>query len=1165
MNARICKILALFFLSCPIFVFAQNSNAVIKGTVRDSGGGIMQGAEVNLVNTGTDEHRTERTNKEGYFDFTALNPGEYEVTVGTEGFAAWSGKLTLRVAQEATLAPTLRVAGTKTSIDVVDVTPVIDRSDAILSDVKEAARIETLPLQNRNFLNILNFTPGVVANNFAGQGNSYTRVNGIPGGSLDYLVDGQTSSERTTNELQRRPQPLNTIQELKVTTSNGGAEYSRPGVVEVVTKSGTNEIHGQLFELNQISALNAHGYRKINRNRLTHNEFGGNIGGPIVLPKLYNGRNKTFFFVDAEGIRQRSALSETFNVPLPAWKTGDFSTLVSSNGLGTPITIYDPLTTRFDPVTNSYVRDPFPGNKIPDARINAVARKVTTYIPDPNVSTDYFNGNYQVPHEAGKDDSTLVTGKLDQVFGLNRLSARYTHVTEDQTIPGQFLNPRIRQTGGHNGAISFTEVITPRVVNEVRAGVQLFHSYAGPVPITPPITQTLGLPTYSSAIAWPGIDFAGPEYGISTIDRDNPKDSPNTTISAGDNLSWTLGRHELKFGVSDSYYAVTTIEQGQPGGDYQFTGLFTGLQDPAQVQKGDNTQAVPFTGMGFADFLLGETAQATLNTVPRFHTRQSDYAAYVQDNWRVSQRLTLNLGLRYEYWTPFKDKNGRSANLDFSKGGSPIVVTPGSGAPNVDPATLAAYQAGGLQFESAAAAGFPSDLWDMDKKNIAPRVGFAFQADPKTTFRGGYGFYYWAMPLIQYHQNTRHNAPFAYSLANNIDNINFNAAQLSFPQGPYANQGVDSRAFGQDFLPPTSVTVSENAGWSVLPWDPHYHPQRTQEYNVTMEHELPGHLGARISYVGTHSDHLAQYDPINALTPIAFAPEGATDQQRRKYAHFASSSTGSMDLLRWNGYGNSNILQTELKQQVNKDMIVQAFFVWQHVLTTSEGGNNSLSALVMQPAALDPSATDSQRLRALYANDSSLPQYTFSFNTHYILPLGHGKAFLNHSNGFTDRLVSGFNLSAFFYWRSGLFFSPFYTSGSSNGYVLAANANPALPKSQRTRKQWFNSSVQTADNPVYSGQTYIQRGNANSDQLSNIRRSALTGPGFNNLDTTISKITPITERVSFDLEAQMFNTYNHVNLNLPSTTGFIGSSVAQAAQSTYNGQRLIQLQGKIIF
>jgi hypothetical protein len=1145
MPTRVCRCILLAVLAFSLTLHAQISNAGIKGTVKDSTGGVIPSAVVTLTNTGTSSQREDESNREGYFEFSSLAPGEYTVSVKAEGFSIWEGKLTLRVAQTASLDTLLKPASASQTVDVVDVTPVTDRVDPTISDVKESTRIETLPLQNRNFVNLLNFSAGVVAGGFAGQGGNYTRVNGIPGGSMDYLVDGQTAVERFTNELQRVPQPVPTIQEIKVTTSNGSAEYSRPGMVEVVTKSGTNQFHGQLFELNKISALQAHSLGQSGPNNfLVRNEFGGNIGGPIW-------KGKTFFFVDVEAVRQRSAADARYTVPAAAWKAGDFSTYTDYSG--NPVTIYDPLTTTYNPGTKSYVRTAFPGNKIPSGRINPIAAKIMSYIPDPTSNAPYYDGfNYQVPNLRAKVNNTLITAKLDQMFGANRLSARYTHTDSDQFGAGYFLNNRSTQAGGHNGAISYTQIITPNIVNETRAGVQLFHQYSGPQVISPPITQTLGLPTYPGTIAWPSFYYSDPtnNYVFDGIDRDNPKDAPNTTINFADNITWSKGKHSVKLGFSYQHVAVTTEEVGQPGGDYSFSGLFTSQMDPGPAATGTYNVQLTDTGFGLADALLGDVDYAGLNQYPVFHTRQAYYAAYAQDDWKITPKLFLNLGLRWEYWSPFADHDGRAATLNLAASGGPAVIYPGSGAPNVDATVLQAYQNAGLQFMSAAAAKYPTNLWNMEKKNFAPRVGFAYQVDSKTVFRGGYGFYYWAMPLVQYHQNTRKNAPFSYSYQSLVDNNDSASAELTFPIGgpKYANQSPNARQLGTNFISPGALAIAENSGWNIEPWDINYKPQRTQQYNFTLEREFPMHLGARVSYVGNRSDHLVMFDPINSLTPRSLSTPGATVQQRRRYSHFATSSADGMDLIRYNGYANTNSLQTELKQQVNSDMIVQAFFVWQRVLTTAEGSNNSYGALEMTPAALTNNAPDADRLRPLYAHDSSLPQYTFSANMHYVLPFGHGKKFLGNTNGFTNRVVSGWNLTAFYYWRSGLYFSPFWVSPSaaSKQYVKDPNKSGALPKDQRTRKKWFDTSAYTA-----------RTNTLDYDLLSNIPRADITGPGFNNMDVTFSKITPITERLALHLEAQVFNVYNHVNMANPTNAGTITGQIGNPRQ--------FQFQGKLTF
>lgn len=1153
-------------------IYAQLSNATIKGTIIDSQGGVLPKATIELTNTGTGEHHTQTASSAGTYIFAALPPGDYSLKATAAGFAEWAGQLVLRVSQEAVVDVTLQTGSVKTVVEVADVTPVINPESSSLSDVKEASRIETLPLQTRNFLGILNFTPGVVANSFAGQGAGYTRVNGIPGGSMDYLVDGATASERYTNELQRLPQALPTIQEIRVNTSNTNAEYSRPGVVEVVTKSGTNQFHGQVFELNQNNHFAAKSFHQKNVNFLVRNEYGFNIGGPVLLPKIYNGHNRTFFFFDYERIHQRSAASQNlYTVPLPAWKTGDFSTFTDSTGV--PITIYDPLSTVKDPVTGSYVRKPYPGNKLPANAINPIGKKIVSYLPDPNLNTPWYDGpNWQDPNAKLQDDRSLLTAKLDQAIGNSRLSGRYTYTDESQISPKYFLNPNVRNLGGHNASISYTNPISPAMINEVRAGLQRFHAYRGPVPISPPITDALGLPTYPGTIAWPGIYFVDFNSSWLTnffdgIDRDNPQDAPGLTLTFADNFTWNRSKHEMKFGFVFQRNQVNTFETGQPGGDYSFTGGYTALMDPTTVAGGlDSSAPVANTGAGLADLLLGYTDSAGLNTYPRFYTRQSDTAFYVQDNWKVSRRLTLNLGLRYEYWSPFQDKRNQASTLNLKAAGGPAVVYAGDGSitsQGLPAAVVNAYTAAGLKFQSASSAGTPSSLWHMSKNNWAPRVGAAFQINSKTVLRGAYGIYYWVMPLVQYHQQTRKNAPFSYSAQSPVD-ANFGTygispPEMTYPVGPsnYANQTIGSRTLGQNFINPSSLSICQCGGWNIAPWSPDYHTQQAQEWNITLERELPGRFGSRVSYVGTHGANLLQNDPINALVPRLLAP-GLSTAQRRAYPDFATSGTSAMDLLLTNGYSNSNQLQAEVKRNFSNGFVFQGFFTFQKTLTTSEGANNSFSALEMLPAALTNNASADQRLRLVYGHDGGLPAKTFSFNFNYELPFGRGKRLLPGANGLVSRLVGGWNAGAFYYWRSGLYFSPYYSARGSNTY-LAPGKTGILPESQRQAAGWFDASVCRADlGQACNGQAWIRRSSLESDFLNNVPRNYMTGPGFSNADASFYKITQLKERFRLRLEAQVFNLLNHKNFGMPNlTSGVITSGTG--------GPRVAQFQAKLEF
>jgi hypothetical protein len=1213
MTYKLYKVFLLFLVCSVLTVgaFAQNANSSIKGTIKDVSGAVVSNASITLTNIGTNQPLTATSSTDGFYTFENLSPANYKLSVTAPGFANWVGLLTLRVSQAALVDATLNAASVTTQVTVRDVTPVIDHVNPTLSDVKNATAIETIPVQNRSILNVLAFSPGVVAGGYGGSGGGYTRVNGVPGGSIDYLVDGQTMTTRWTNELQQDPQSTMTFQEVKIITANGDAQYNRPGIVELVTKSGTNQFHGQAFELNQNQHLTARAFNSgLVVPFLQHNEYGAQLGGPVWLPKVYNGRNKTFFFVDFEWIKDNRNSFQTYIVPTQAQRQGDLSTVLAGN-TGSPITIYDPLTT-----TNGapYSRTPFPGNIIPTNRLNPVTQKIFGITPvpgliplaEPNINvspTDIavnFIPNYIPPTTKATNDLKTYTAKVDQLFGPNRLAARYTYSSSNSVNPEYYAptQPDAHITGGHNGSLTFTQVISPRAINVAHVGETYNHAFRGPIPIGG-VAQALGLPVYQNLPVWPQFYFDS--YALTDtywvgIDRDNPQDYPNSTIIGSDQFTYHRGNHQMVFGFDVNNTRINTFEVGQPGSNYDYAGFFTAIQNPAAA---DGT-TIANTGSGLADFLLGDTNGLTVNTYPHYHTRQTEYDGYAQDNWRATQNLTLNLGLRYVYWTAFSDASGLYSTFDPNIPGGMIVYA-GSGAPaQTPPAVLASFVAAGLPIESAAAAHYPLSLFTMPKWNFEPRLGFAYQVNSKTVLRGGWGIYQWVIPLQQFQQASRKNPPFSYNTAlspGEIDGVAINTAatELEFPnaQPQYGGPCVPSNptCTSPDFfmlghndtliVTPSNVNITQGGGFSIAPLSPDYKPSTVQEYSLSVARELPGHVGFQLSYIGNHSYNLLETDPMNYVIPrtectTAGSPDipgclAGEALARRPYPVFSTSGNQNYSLFTYNGYANSNALQAQVQRTFGTGLTVQSYFTWGKYLTTSEDTLLGQASLTLIPAALTPGYTlaapvtsglsASARTKAIYANDSNLPTKTFQFNAHYQLPFGKGQRFLGNAHGIQNAIVSGYNISTFFLWHSGRYFAPNYTPLASNIY-LAPGKTGVLPPGQRTAQHWFNASTYDESSGVpYAGQTYLQYTDTadavHNDFLNNIPRNYMTGPGFNNMDANIYKLTPLWRNLVFDFEAQIFNIYNHQNLALPNSRGVITSSIGTP--------RTIQLQAKFIF
>ena len=1196
MTYRMYKVFLLLVLCCSFTVgaFAQSANSTIKGTITDVSGAVVPKATVTLTNVGTNQEHTTTANGQGFYIFPNLGPANYKVSATAPGFAQWVGVLTLRVAQDAQVDPKLTAASVSTQVTVRDVTPVIDRVNPTLSDVKNATAIETIPVANRSILNVLAFSPGVVAGNYGGSGGGYTRVNGVPGGSIDYQVDGQTMTTRWSNELQQDPQSTMTFQEVKIITANGDAQYNRPGIVELVTKSGTNQFHGQAFELNRNNHLQARAFNTgLVVPFLQHNEYGAQLGGPIW-------KNKTFFFVDFEWIKEKTNAFEQYIVPTKAERQGDLSDVLAVQ-TAAPLTIYDPTTT-----ANSfpYSRTPFPGNIIPANRLNPVTQKIfgitpvpgLNPLPEPNVNVSgadiaQFTPNYIPPSSKATNDEHAYTFKVDQLFGPNRLAARYSYTHSTNLSPKYYAptEPDQGVVGGHNGSLTFTEVISPRAINVVHVGETYNHAFRGPQQI-PGVAQALGLPPYQNLPVWPQFYFGCcTDYYWTGIDRDNPQDYPNSTIVGSDQFTYNRGNHQLMFGFDVNDTRINTFEVGQPGSNYFFSGNFTSLQDPAAP---DGT-AVANTGSGLADFLLGDTDYLSTNVYPHYHTQQTEFDGYAQDDWRVSPRLTVNLGLRYEYWTAFKDASGLYSTLDPNIPGG-MTVYAGSGAPaQTPPAVLASYVAAGLPIESAAAAHYPLSLLNMPKNNFEPRLGFAYQVNSKTVVRGGWGIYQWVIPLQQFEQATRKNPPFFYQatlVPGEINGVAFNtnATELEFPNaqpqygGPYSNPNQFMLGSSTEVLNTSNVHITQGGGFNWAALTPDYKPSTVQEWSLSLARELPGHTGVQLSYIGNHSYNLLDEDPVNYVIPrLDCTTAGATDipdclagvaKARRPFPVFATSDNQNFDLYYYDGFANSNELQAQLQHTFGNGLLLQSYFTWGKFLTTSEDTLLGQGGLSPEPASITPGYTLSdpmtsgvsraRRVAALYAPDSNLPTKTFQINGHYQLPFGKGQQFLGNAHGIVNALVSGYNISAFFLWHSGRYLAPFWSPLASNTY-LAPGKTGVLPKGQRNPQHWFDASTYDESSGLpYAGQTYLKYTNtadsAHNDFQNNIPRNYMTGPGFNNMDANIYKLTPLWRNLVFDFEAQIFNVYNHQNWNQPNiNSGKILSSIGTP--------RTIQLQAKFIF
>jgi hypothetical protein len=1052
--------------------------------------------------------------------------------VERQGFQKLSAAVVLRVGQEATVNLSLTPGGSTITVEVKDETPVIETSNATLSDIKESDRIRTLPLNGREITSLFSLTAGVTR-------NGGTQVNGLQTGSVMFLGDGVSMEDRYTGDMSRVNPALEGIQEFKIETMNSSAQFSKPATISYLTKSGTNLIHGSAFLTYRSNAFLARDpFSQKKAGPLQRREFGTSVGGPVYIPKIYNGKDKTFFFFTYEGLRQPVKSRFQVGSPSQAIRDGDFSNYIPF-GESSVFKIYDPLTTRLDPATGTYIRDQFLGNKIPANRISNLAKKALPYYPLPNRTGVAEDVNLETFLSAGTMRNKY-TVKMDQQLSRDTISGSYTYTDELRDSPKGGVSEEIyfNKTTAKTWQVTLadTHIFSPTIVNELRIGGTRPNSRRGPTIKDPPITNVLGLQNVTGDSGWPCLYAYTPavnlEFGSFYFDDDNPQTAPQFFGTYADNLSWTKKNHAIKIGGQFRTMAINSDEIGQPRGCYEFPADWTALAaDPSGVWVGG-------TGSGFASFLLGYPMAGELRTNKGFfYHRQKDFAAYFQDDWKVNSRLTLNLGLRYEFYTRYKEKNDQISSYDpVTK--AMVTTTPVEQAYMVNPAAIQAYRNSGVIFKSASEVGFPSGLLASDRNDFAPRIGFAYALDSKgtTVIRGGYGISYWTFPLITLQARSRTNPPFDYR-----------RLMLEYPPA-YDYSGVGQKEFTTT-IPPYVLgggtlafdenTLSKiNTPINMYPFAPDMKDSMAQSWNVTLERQLFSKTGLRLSYVGTKGSNLQFIEPINTAAPASKMP-GVTTQDRRTNPLYGDVAT-----LKYSAHSISHQFQAEVKRNVSRGLTIQGFYAWNRSINDSDYSAGSASALTILGDRQSGIASLADRLRLERATSSAYPIHQFTFNMLWDLPFGPNQRWGANSGPFLSRLIGGWQMAALGSMRSGLFMS--YAVRNNQKWQVK---DPNLPRSEQTVARYFDTTafvtaLSGAGKPI----DYYTEGRPG--------RNNIVGPGFKGVDFSLFKNTRIKERLNLRLTVDAFNVFNHPSWGLPNATSGRITSMASSPRLLQFGARM---------
>lgn len=1000
-----CFILLCSLLLASIMCFAQVERANITGTISDGSGNVVPGVTIRVINEAKGTTENLKTDNAGIYTARNLDPGSYTIEAEITGFSKHVERgFVLQVSQTARLDVKLVVGAVSEVVEVTGESPVLQTETAAVAQVISAQAINQLPLNGRNIAELAVLAPGVtgLASAPGGTVNSGARPDELrPGGTTilangardtqnKMLLDGVDNTEMISQTFVVRP-GIEGIQEFNVITSNAGAEYNRGAGVIIVTstKSGTNNIHGSAFEFFRNSALDSKNYFDLKTIPIPPyklNDFGGSLGLPII-------KDKTFLFMDYEGFLERIASTVVTTVPTAAEKTGSFQGIAK---------IYDPTTTA--PNGTSYTRTEFQNDIIPQSKMDPIAAQIVALYPAPQTSA-LVNNYTSNPIKATADNRADI--RLDhQVNSRQNFFGRYsiddTHLTMPNTynndIGGNenaFSGPNF--TRAHNAVLGYTVAISPSLVGEYRFGLSKYSSFLTASPLTNPVWTKI--PGRDSTNPFqPTAPIISPSgYGGLGDSRSEPQVRIEHTFENVGSVSWTHGKQDTRIGV-DLLHHVISEPQVAPGqssfGRFNFDNALT-----------NNPFSPAGTGNAIATMLLGYPSNTTryFFLPPNNHVVGSELNFFVQDNWRIRPRLTVNLGLHYEIDTAFHERNNQWVNFD--------------------PATAKILIAGQNGVGNSAG-------WNTDYGSFGPRIGFNFQMYPRTVLRGGYGWFF--DPQANEGTTIRQQLQWPYALVYSLTQGSLfpgNRVQQGFITVASLPAGTFARPFG------TLKGIQIN-----------FKNSSTQQVNLGIQHQLTATSSFTISYVGAYIRHLAM--GINIDQP---APGPGNIQTRRPYNALYPNVTG---ITQTESIGNAayNSLQASFLQRLSHGLLFGGNYVWAHALNNS-GGDGGADGTIPQ---------DPTNRRAEWASASNDVKNRTNIYGTYELPFGPGKHFLNKDDLVDRYIVGGWQVNTIALLQAGYPFtvsitgSPTNTGGGGRASVVpGVNAYPA----QKTLAQWFNPAA----------------------------------------------------------------------------------------------------------
>lgn len=1138
---------------------AQVNKSNLVGLVRDSSGAAVPGVSITITNSSTGATRQETTDDSGFYRATLLDVGTYNIAAEKTGFKkALREAVLLQVGETTTVNLALEVGGVSESVVVSAEAELLRTETGSVGSTLQAQSIQQLPTIGRNPYVFVSLTAGIqytgdptYVNPWDSSGPSNFTANGYAQGTSQFLLDGVPNMRMDVVSFSPSP---DAVEEMRAQTNAFDAEYGHSGAafINVTTRGGTNTLHGSLYDYLRNEALNANDFFSnrsgLKKAKFHQDTYGGSIGGPITLPKLYKGRDRTFFFFDYEGTQLRQGGNTMTIVPTPLQRSGDFSQTFTNKGQ--LITVYDPTTT-VQGSSGKYTRTAFPGNVIPKSMLDPVAQSIMKYWALPNIvpapgTLQNFVGDGVVSGVTTRGWDSYISRVDHRINDLQSLFFRFgwNHRT-DTTKPYYGIPGADTVLGDSDGffrgnisaAVGYTWTINPHTVLDIRAGVTRYGEGNTQDTLGMDMT-TLGFPTsFTKSLPYPLFPSIRMKNGdVNELGGGNtPSRRFINQLNPEVNVHSVYGRHALKYGANFIGVQDNNFSSGRSGGLFTF--------DRSLTQGPDPTVANALSGFDFASFMLGTPGSGYVdyNAVPAKTVKF--FGFYLQDDWKVSERLTVNLGLRFEHEGPITERyNHGNAGFDPTAA-SPIAA---QAQANFTAKTLPQLTQLGItqlsQFKVAGGLGFlgvnntPDGYLAVPALYYEPRIAFAYKVSNRMVWRGGYGIFI-APNNDSDFQNNGYSlqTQMVTSLDNNL--TAFNRLSNPFPSGVTVPPGEAGGLM-------TAVGKSITSGMAPLGSVPNFKDAMNQQFSMGFQFVLPAKISLETSYVGNNVQHLPINRNINQYPTAALALGNrlntkvanpfygvitdstsslsqstvALSQLLLPFPQYTGVTQSSLPL----GRSHYNALQLMASKRTSKGLTLSAAFTFSKYMTKTSYHN------------LNDASPES-------VIDTADRPTNFVVSGLYELPFGPGKPLLASTHPVVKRLVGGWEVS----WIGT------YTSGQALTFSSAERAS-ASGNNPHTVLKWFDTSQFVAQAPFTIQYT--------SSRIADIR-----GPGLAMWHVTLAKDTAITERVKFRLEAQSFNFLNTPFFGNPNTS-VTNTSFGQIT-GLYSGSasRNIQVAARIKF